>query len=66
LQARVRSLLRGRDARQELRMREDTRTALGFAEACNGFKTPTRVVAAVTTNTVAPDLSCLSQTLDNV
>jgi two-component system cell cycle response regulator len=56
----------GAPARQELRMREDTRTALEFAEACNGFKTPTRVVAAVTTNTVAPVLSCLSQTLDNV
>ncbi|AGI67113.1 putative response regulator [Octadecabacter antarcticus 307] len=65
LQARIRSLLRGRDARQELRMRDGTRTALGFAEACNGFKTPARVVAASTTDTLAPDLSQLSQTLEN-
>ena len=66
LQARIRSLLRGRDARQELRMRNDTRTALGFAEACNGFKAPARVVAAFSTNPLAPDLSHLSQTLENV
>jgi two-component system cell cycle response regulator len=65
LQARIRSLLRGRDARQELRMREDTRTALGFAEACKAFKTPARVVAASTTDTLAPDLTQLSQTLEN-
>ncbi len=33
LQARIRSLLRARDADSELRLREDTRKALGFAEA---------------------------------
>lgn len=46
LQARIRSLLRGRDAQQELRMREGTRTALGFAEACNSFTEPAQVVVA--------------------
>jgi two-component system cell cycle response regulator len=46
LQARIRCLLRGRDARQEPRMREDTRTAIGFTEAYNRFKSPIQVVAA--------------------
>jgi len=44
LQARIRSLLRSRDARAELRMREGTRTALGFAEDCSEFSSPTRIV----------------------
>ncbi|MCF2904586.1 diguanylate cyclase [Octadecabacter sp. CECT 8868] len=46
LQARIRSMLRARDARQELRMREGTRTALGFAEACSDFTAPSTVVIA--------------------
>lgn len=46
LQARIRSLLRSRDARAELRMREGTRTALGFAEACKGFTAAARIVVA--------------------
>ena len=66
LQARIRSLLRSRDARQELRMREGTRTALGFAEACSAFTTPTQLVAASYDDTLAPDLGYLSQTLENV
>ncbi len=37
LQARIRSLLRARDADSELRLREDTRRALGFAEAGTDF-----------------------------
>ncbi|SLN23225.1 diguanylate cyclase [Pseudooctadecabacter jejudonensis] len=44
LQARIRSLLRARDARQELHMREGTRTALGFAEAVGGFSAPSQLV----------------------
>lgn len=44
LQARIRSLLRSRDARVELRMREGTRTALGFAEAASTFSAPARIV----------------------
>ena len=46
LQARIRSLLRARDARQELRMREGTRTALGFAEAQGTFTAPAKVLVA--------------------
>lgn len=37
LHARIRSLLRTRDTVAELRLREDTRRALGFAEASEGF-----------------------------
>ena len=44
LQARIRSLLRARDARQELRMREGTRNALGFKEAASGFSAPSQIV----------------------
>ncbi|MEN8839726.1 MAG: diguanylate cyclase [Octadecabacter sp.] len=66
LQARIRSLLRSRDARQELRMREGTRTALGFAEACSEFTAPTQLVVASLDDTVAPDLRDLSKTLQNV
>lgn len=43
LQARIRSLLRARDASQELRLREDTRQALGFAEPAQAFAAPARV-----------------------
>lgn len=66
LQARIRSLLRGRDARQELRMREGTRTALGFAEACSGFTAAARVVVASASPKMAPELHHLSSALDNV
>lgn len=45
LQARIRSLLRARDAHRELRLREDTRRALGFAEAQAGFGHSATVVA---------------------
>jgi two-component system cell cycle response regulator len=37
LQARIRSLLRSRDAANELRMREETHRSLGFAETQQGF-----------------------------
>lgn len=47
LQASIRSLLRARDARAELRMREGTRTALGFAEACSAYVAPARVTLTV-------------------
>ncbi|MCC1492178.1 diguanylate cyclase [Cognatishimia sp. F0-27] len=41
--ARLRSLLRARDAETELRLREDTRRALGLAEASAGFERPANV-----------------------
>lgn len=44
LQARIRSLLRARDARAELQMREGTRQALGFAEAATTFRGPLNVI----------------------
>ncbi len=44
LQARIRSLLRSRDAQQELRMRDGTKAALGFAEAESTFEVPSHVV----------------------
>lgn len=65
LQARIRSLLRGRDARQELRMREGTRTALGFAEACETFTTPAQIIVATDGDRPAADLSGLGTSLDN-
>ena len=65
LQARIRSLLRARDARQELRMREGTRTALGFAEACSEFTAPARVVIAAEGNAIAEDIQRLSHTIEN-
>jgi len=66
MQARIRSLLRSRDARQELRMREGTRTALGFAEACREFTAPTQMVVTSRDDTLAPDLGYLEKTLENV
>ncbi len=65
LQARIRSLLRARDARQELRMREGTRTALGFAEASGGFIAPARVLLAGTTAAAVGDLAALQGGLSN-
>ncbi|MFQ6548697.1 diguanylate cyclase [Aestuariibius sp. 2305UL40-4] len=43
LLARIRSLLRARDASAELRMREDTQRALGFAEPVTTFRQPSHV-----------------------
>ncbi len=43
LQARIRSLLRARDAAAELRLREDTQRALGFAEDTEDYATPDRI-----------------------
>ncbi|TCS60800.1 response regulator receiver modulated diguanylate cyclase [Primorskyibacter sedentarius] len=43
LLARIRNLSRARDAERELRLREGTRRALGFAEASAGFEMPARV-----------------------
>lgn len=43
LQARIRNLLRNRDAAQELQMREDTHRTLGFAEASEPFEVPSKV-----------------------
>jgi two-component system, cell cycle response regulator len=64
LQARIRSLLRARDATSELRLREDTQRALGFAEDAQGFTPLGRV--AVVTDTVAdptPSLTALMERL---
>ncbi|MGR3823622.1 MAG: diguanylate cyclase domain-containing protein [Salipiger marinus] len=44
LLARLRSLLRDAHAEDELRLREDTRRALGLAEAPRAFETPPQVV----------------------
>ncbi|MGJ8611085.1 MAG: response regulator, partial [Octadecabacter sp.] len=66
LQARIRCLLRGRDARQELRMREGTRTALGFAESCETFTAPARIIIASDGMQPAADLRGLGTALDNV
>ena len=65
LQARIRSLLRARDARQELRMREGTRTALGFAETCSGFSAPSRVVVATEDGHAAQETPALRDGLAN-
>lgn len=46
LQARLRSLLRARDARQELHMRDGTRAALGFAEAGSLFAARASITVA--------------------
>ncbi|SNR64657.1 diguanylate cyclase [Puniceibacterium sediminis] len=43
LLARLRSLLRARDAEAELRLRDDTQRALGLAEEAAGFAVPARV-----------------------
>ena len=43
LLARLRSLLRARDAEAELRLRDDTQRALGLAEGTQGFTVPARV-----------------------
>jgi len=60
LQARIRSLLRARDATEELKLREDTRHALGFAEAPQAFSLP-QPIAVITPNAdlgprIAPNL----------
>lgn len=43
LQARVRSVIRARDADEDLRLRDGTSRALGFAEPAAGFSAPKRV-----------------------
>ncbi|MCF2869967.1 diguanylate cyclase [Octadecabacter sp. G9-8] len=65
LQARIRSLLRSRDARAELRMREGTRTALGFAEGCSTFTSPARVVIASAGANTASDFDVTDTKLTN-
>lgn len=65
LQARIRSLLRRRDARQELRMRESTRTALGFAEAAQGYSAPARVVIATEHRHKSADFDALNARFSN-
>ncbi len=66
LQARIRSLLRARDARQELRMREGTRTALGFAEASAGFSAPSQIVITSLGRVQGSDLDALPTMMQNV
>ncbi len=64
LQARIRSLLRARDATSELRLREDTQRALGFAEEAEGFAPAGRV--ALVTDRVSdptPGLTALMERL---
>jgi len=66
LQARIRSLLRARDARQELRMREGTRTALGFGEAAPGFDAPSQIITSSVGHQNIDDLQILSSMMSNV
>lgn len=66
LQARIRSLLRARDAQQELRMREGTRTALGFAEAATGFTAPARVVIAAPDHEMSSEFRTVTKALQNI
>lgn len=65
LQARIRSLLRSRDARAELRMREGTRTALGFGEASTQFSQPARIVMGTKTGILTPELLSLGAEIVN-
>jgi len=64
LQARIRSLLRGRDMESELQLREDTQRALGFADDAAPFATLGRV-AMVTAGQAAlsPTLRALMDRL---
>ncbi len=57
LQARIRSLLRARDADSELRLRDDTSRALGFAEPAAGFAVPGRIALIEDGTTAAKGLS---------
>ena len=57
LQARIRSLLRARDADSELRLRDDTKRALGFAEARAAF-VPAGEIAIVTARTDPEQMAC--------
>lgn len=66
LQARIRSLLRARDARQELRMREGTRTALGFAEPSTTFEVPSKIAYATPEFVGSSDLQTLPALMENV
>lgn len=49
LLARLRSLLRARETDEELRLRESTSRALGFADAATGYQTPARVALVSST-----------------
>ena len=64
LQARIRSLLRARDATSELRLREDTQRALGFAEEAEGFA-PAGRVALITDRPgdLSPSLAAMIERL---
>ncbi|WP_208348452.1 diguanylate cyclase [Pseudaestuariivita rosea] len=53
LLARVRSLLRARDAAEELRLRDGTSRALGFAEDETGFIAPAKVALIAADDTTA-------------
>ncbi|MDA9208366.1 diguanylate cyclase [Octadecabacter sp.] len=66
LQARIRSLLRARDARQELHMREGTRTALGFSETKSSFKAPARITITALEIDDTNDLLTLPALMENV
>ncbi len=59
LQARIRSLLRARDATSELRLREDTHRALGFADEAADFA-PAGRVAIVTESRTDPNASLIA------
>jgi len=52
LLARLRSLLRARDAEHEWRLRDGTQRALGFAEPTTGFEAPARVAMLTQTGPV--------------
>ncbi|WP_281983863.1 diguanylate cyclase [Thalassorhabdomicrobium marinisediminis] len=65
LQARLRSLLRARDARLELQLRDGTRSALGFAEAAGSYVAPARLVVASTHAGVADGTEALRPKLAN-
>ncbi|EPX85441.1 diguanylate cyclase [Salipiger mucosus] len=56
LLARLRSLLRARHAEEELRLRDDTRRALGLADPPAGFEAPSRMALVPT----RPDRSIFS------
>lgn len=53
LLARIRSLLRARDTAEELRLRDGTNRALGFAEKPQGFTAPGNIAIIADTQTTA-------------
>lgn len=65
LMARLRSVLRARNANRELRLREDTGRALGLAESPAAFERPPRIALVSKDGRVAASLSAaLRQVLD--